>query len=129
MLYCHSMTSRETMIAHVVWSTLIALPARGRSSPSPYAACEATAIRLGKKKYVQGSDCPVSQEELIRVGSRWYGPVDVKPPTREDDAAQVIIDARTAARDKAKPLGMTDEELAALRQSLRCPPQHASLTP
>ena len=90
---------------------------RGRDVPIAVCAAEATAIRLAKKKYVQGSDGPVRTVDLVKIDGKWYAPgtlVDVVEPTREDIAAQTAIDAKRDAIEKAKAAGLTDADLLAL---------------
>lgn len=86
--------------------------------------CEkkSTAIRLGKKKYVQGGDCPIEKEELVLFNGRWCGPVKIIVPTDYDLAHEEILRAaedrrksKEAAIEKAKSLGLSSDEVAALR--------------
>jgi len=77
----------------------------------------ATALRLARKQYVQGSDGPVRTMELVKIDGKWYAPsaaITVVEPTREDIAAQVAMDAKREAVAKAKAAGLTDADLAAL---------------
>ena len=90
---------------------------RGLDVPIAVCAAEATARRLARKRYVQGSDGPVRTMELVEIDGKWYAPSDainVVGPTREDIAAQAAIDARRAVVDKAKAAGLTDADLLAL---------------
>lgn len=77
---------------------------------------ETTARRLGKGKYVQGTDCPV-----IEVPVLWftkdapYIPLEVLyicEPTKEDKLKQEAINRRQEVIVKLMELGVTDEELA-----------------
>ena len=70
--------------------------------PIAVCAAEATAIRLARKRYVQGCDGPA------------HTAIVVIEPTREDIADQGMIDAKRNVMAKAKSAGLTDEELAAL---------------
>jgi len=86
----------------------------------PIAVCEleATAIRLARGQYVQGSDGPVRPAELVQIDGTWYAPlsaVQIIKPTPQDQRAQAAHDARKAALDKAKQAGLTADDLAALR--------------
>lgn len=90
---------------------------RGRDVPIAFCAAESTAIRLARKRYVQGSDGPVRTMELVKIDGKWYAPsaaIDVVAPTREDVVAQTAIDAKRAAMEKAKAAGLTDADLLAL---------------
>ena len=91
----------------------------GRGHDIPIAVCEiqATATRLARKRYVQGSDGPVRAIEIIKIGREWYAPESayiLVPPTKEDDAYQTALDARNDAMSKARALGLTDSDLSAL---------------
>jgi len=90
---------------------------RGHDVPIAVCAAEATALRLARKRYVQGSDGPVRTMELVEIDGKWYVPsnaIAVLEPTREDIAAQAAIDARRAAVEKAKAAGLTDADLLAI---------------
>lgn len=91
----------------------------GRGHDVPIAVCdaEATALRLARHQYVQGSDGPVRKMELVKIDGKWYAPsaaIAVVEPTREDIAAQAAIDAKREAVAKARAAGLTDTDLAAL---------------
>lgn len=75
---------------------------------------KASAIRAGKKGYVMGSDCPIEEVTLYARESQWYGPVSVQGPTKDDERKQAEMDKVDAVLDKARKLGVTDEELATL---------------
>jgi len=91
----------------------------GRGYDVPIAVCsiEATANRLAKGRYVQGSDGPVRTMELIEIEGKWYAPsaaISIVEPSTKDSSTQALIDKRREAIEKAKAAGMTDEDLAAL---------------
>ena len=92
---------------------------QGSGYDVPLAVCttEATALRLARKKYVQGSDGPVRSMELVNIDGKWYAPsaaIHVMEPTSEDVAAQAAIDAKREAVAKAKAAGLTDADLLAM---------------
>lgn len=91
----------------------------GRGHDVPIAVCsaEATARRLARKKYVQGSDGPVRTMAFVKIDGEWYAPcaaINVVEPTRDDEVAQAEIDAKREAVAKAKAAGLTDTDLLAL---------------
>ena len=89
----------------------------GHDVPIAVCAAEATATRLARKKYVQGSDGPVRTMELLKIDGKWYAPsaaINLVEPSKEDVAAQAAIDAKREAMDKAKKAGLTDADLLAL---------------
>ena len=75
---------------------------------------KASALRAGKKGYVMGTDCPIEEVILYRKDGQWYGPVSVQEPSKDDETIQKSMDEVEAVLDKAKKLGITDEELATL---------------
>lgn len=111
----------KTMFA--VYTNTDLTEGRGQEYAFAYCELEATAKRLAKGQYVQGTDCRYHQVDVFFIGGNYYYPgAYVEHPTPEDHAAEALIlqekrklDAKTAALAKAKALGLTDEEIAALR--------------
>lgn len=90
---------------------------RGRQFVKHFCKMESTAIRLAKKGYVQGTDCPVEPVDALYVDGKYFLPtsiLNIVPPSPEDEARQRVIDARKLALEKAKALGLSDEEIALL---------------
>ncbi len=90
---------------------------RGRQFVKHFCKMESTAFRLAKKGYVQGTDCPVEPVDAYCVDGKYFLPtsiLNIVPPSQEDEARQRVIDARKLALEKAKALGLTDEEIALL---------------
>ena len=109
------MTEKRTV--WVAYTNADCTEGRGHDVPIAVCAAEATALRLARKQYVQGSDGPVRTMELVKMDGAWYAPsaaISVIEPTREDVAAQAAIDAKRAALAKAKAAGLTDADLLAL---------------
>lgn len=90
----------------------------GRGFQYPLAVCDkkATAIRLGKGKSVQGSDCEIRPAKGYRINNQWYYPGRPTGSTKEDDAREKELNKRDEARQKAIDAGLTDEDILALRQ-------------
>lgn len=93
----------------------------GRGCDVPIAVClsEVTARRLARGRYIQGSDGPVRAVELLEINGGWYAPstaFSVMSPTREDDKEQARLDAKHEAMEKARAAGLTDADLAALKE-------------
>lgn len=109
------MTEKRTV--YVAYTNTDCTEGRGRDVPIAVCAAEATAIRLARKQYVQGTDGPVRTMELVKIDGKWYAPsaaINVEEPTREDVATQAAIDAKRVAVEKAKAAGLTDADLLAL---------------
>jgi hypothetical protein len=77
-----------------------------------------TATRMARRAGVMGGPAAVEPFPLFRVlvDGTWhkYGPVSVYQPTREDEAADKRRMEFEAAIKRAREIGMTDEEIAAL---------------
>lgn len=107
----------EKRTVWVVYTNTDRTEGRGHDVPIAVCAAEATALRLARKQYVQGSDGPVRTMELVKIDGKWYAPsaaINVVEASREDVAAQAAIDARRAAVEKAKAAGLSDADLLAL---------------
>ena len=112
---CHQ--AREKRTVWVAYTNTDCTEGRGHDVPIAVCAAEATALRLARKRYVQGSDGPVRAKELVKLDGEWYAPSSaftVVGPTREDVAAQAAVDAKREAVAKAKAAGLTDADLLAL---------------
>ena len=91
---------------------------RGRQYVKHFCEAEATARRLAKSGYVQGTDCPVSQVEVLWLDGKPVLPtsiIRVEAPTAEDIAVQKRIDERQEVEARAKAAGLTDADIALLR--------------
>ena len=107
----------ETRTVWVAYTNTDCDEGRGHDVPIAVCVTEATARRLARNRYVQGSDGPVQSMQLVKIDGKWYAPlaaIGVIDPTREDVAAQVAIDSRRTALAKAKAAGLTDDDLLAL---------------
>ena len=108
----------ETRGAFVVYTNTDLNEGRGHDYPLYVCEKESTARRLAKKRYVQGSDAPVSAISLVKVGSTWYGPVQIIAPTKEDDRNDEVAAKKRAALKKARDAGLTDDDLSDLLRSI-----------
>jgi hypothetical protein len=87
---------------------------RGREYIKHVTEIEATAVRLGRRGYVQGGDCPIVKGFAVRINNTWFIPGDIVGPSNEDVAAQERISVRRAAHEKAVAAGMSEDEIKAL---------------
>lgn len=99
---------------YVAWTNTDLTEGRGRQIPLAVCKVMATAIRLGHKGSVMGTDCDITKEKAFEIDGKWVGPTRILPSTLEDDKVQVVANAKSEAIAKAKSLGMTEEEIAAL---------------
>ena len=117
-----------TMTGYVVWTNTDLT--EGRGLEYPLAICEtlSTAKRLAKGKYVQGTDCSVTENTLYRIRTNdhncdhWFGPVRIIEPSIEDLEKEDFLreqkekkEKRDIVLEKARVLGLTDEEIKVLQ--------------
>lgn len=113
-------TRADTAI--VVYTNTDLTEGRGEQFPLNVCLSPATASRLGKKRYIMGSDCPTKELPIYRMHGQWYGPVRVHYPTDEDDRIDGREAERAAAITRAKELGLTNQELKIL--GVDCPAKY-----
>lgn len=87
---------------------------RGKSLVLHVCETKETAIRLGKKRYVMGSDSPVEESTAILVGYRWLAPIEIEPESEADKAARIKRESRELLIDKMRTQGFTEEEISIL---------------
>jgi hypothetical protein len=94
---------------------------RGREYVAHFCRTLATANRLAKGAYVQGSDAPVVPVKLLILDGVHVLPssiIKIEEPAEEDKHQQAQLDKFNAAVFKAKDLGLSDEDIATLRSFL-----------
>ncbi|MCW2477711.1 hypothetical protein [Candidatus Symbiopectobacterium sp. NZEC135] len=77
---------------------------------------EETAIRLGKKKYVQGSNCPVEKSIAVKIGHEWFVPGNIESESTDDKKLRLINESRNAVIEKMRQAGFTEEEISKLNK-------------
>lgn len=90
---------------------------RGRQFVKHFCEVRATAERLAVGGYVQGTKCPVKPIEALVVEGKHFLPasiINIVPPSVDDEAAQRRMDMRELAIEKAKSLGLSDEEIQSI---------------
>ena len=101
----------DVMDVFVVWTNTDCTEGRGYQYPIHVCQKRSTAIRLSKRKGVQGSDAQVTTGLAVKVNGSWLADVRIERPTAEDDKAQAIFDAKDAVIAKLVAAGISDEEL------------------
>jgi len=99
----------------IAWGNDDLTEGRGLQYPLFVCASPTTAARLGSKRYVQGCDCPVTEEKAFIFGGQVYAPTRIRPPSKEDISEDKIAEKSRIAQDKALKAGLTEEDIAALR--------------
>lgn len=92
---------------------------RGRQYVKHFCKAEATARRLAKGGYVQGSDCPVDEREVLELNGQYVLPmhlIKLEMPTEADLRAQTVLDRRAEAYAKAVAAGLSKDDIEALRK-------------
>ena len=109
----------ERRVVWVAYTNTDLTEGRGRDVPLGVCAAEVTALRLARRRYVQGTHGPVQPVVLQKIGDEWYAPctpmsIVIQGMSAEDIAEQAALDARRAALEKAKKAGLTEADLQAL---------------
>ena len=108
------------MKEHTIWTVSTnsdLTEGRGNQYVKHYCRTEATAMRLAKRGYVQGSDCPVDKVTLIEVEGGYIMPtsfIRIMEPSQEDLKLEGHLVKVRSAHEKAKSAGLTDEEITLL---------------
>lgn len=101
----------------VVWLTIgntDLTEGRGRSIILHVCESPETAHRLGKKGYVQGSDCPVEKAMAHLIDKRWYIPGNIIPESDSDTKQRWERESRESVIEKMRQRGFTEEEISTL---------------
>lgn len=112
----------ETKTAYVAFTNTDCTEGRGVDMPIALCELEATAKRIARGRYVQGSDGPVRRVELRKIGEQWYAPLSAVPylaPSLEDLSNQKALDERNAVLEKARKAGLTEDDINALANLAR----------
>lgn len=104
----------NTKKVFVAWSNTDATEGRGHQFPVAVCDLETTALRLGERGYVMGSDCPISEEIAVEINGRWLSVCNIQSPAAGDVECQKTVDSKRLAIKKARSLGMTEDEIKAL---------------
>lgn len=111
----------EIQTIYVVWTNTDLTEGRGHQIPISYALSPTTAKRLASRRGVMGCDANVVPFDAILHNGRWCAPVVIERPSDADiaedkriAAANAAREAKIAAIERARALGVTDEDLKAL---------------
>lgn len=104
----------ETKNVWVAWTNSDLTEGRGYDYPLGVFELEATAIRRGKGRYVQGAPCPITKEIAIGFEGKWYVPGEIGLPTPEDRQKDEKMKQRNLVKEKAVNVGLTEEDIQLL---------------
>lgn len=105
------MKPQNKRIAYVAWVNTDLTEGRGFQRPLYVARSRACVERLGKGKNVQGSDAAIIETEIFDLNGVTYGPIYLQHITREDIDIDNARIEREKIIDKARKLGLTEEEI------------------
>ena len=100
----------------IAWSNTDTTEGRGWSVPLYISDCRATALRLGRKGAVMGSDCEVTPFQAIKIDGNWLAPFYPSEPSKEDLAEQAKYDAKQSAITKARLAGLDKKTIEDLSE-------------
>jgi len=117
------MSKVKTRKVFAVWTNTDLTEGRGTEYIECYTELRSTAIRLARGNYVMGTDSRVTEVTMFFKDGRWYAPgVLIIEPSQEDLREERKIEAEIAAAEakaralvRAKELGLSDDEIAALK--------------
>lgn len=109
-----TITIQDIKEVFVAWTNSDCTEGRGHSIPIIVADTFETADRLGKGRYIQGSDCPVSKEIAVQVDGLWLVPGHIMRPSQKDHERKMKREKKSLVLAKAKAAGLSDEDLAIL---------------
>ncbi|WP_343552148.1 hypothetical protein [Pantoea sp.] len=75
-----------------------------------------TARRLGKKGYIQGSDCPVERATAVKISGVWLVPGNIQQESDSDKKIRIANEERDAVLNKMRDAGFSEEEIAKLNR-------------
>ena len=96
---------------YIVWTNTDLTEGRGGTRPIAYCVTLTTAKRLAKGKYVQGTDCPITEEIAVRNNGYWYSKVHLAHPTKEDKELDKKLQENKEILEKLKQSGLTLEDI------------------
>lgn len=108
------MEIQETKTVWVAWTNTDLTEGRGFVVPKAVCELETTAIRVGRRGSVMGSDCHVSEALAVKIKNQWYVPGIIIPAKKADKALQKEADAKREVIAKAKAAGLTDDDIKIL---------------
>lgn len=95
---------------------------RGREFIKHICRLRSTAVRLGKNGYVQGSDCPVDEINVIDLGDSKYilpnNYIEVVEPSSIDVEVEQKHAAYQNVLARAKELGLSEQEIEILKKGI-----------
>lgn len=115
-----SVVIQERQSVWVAWTNSDLTEGRGHCVPMYVCENKATADRLGKGKYVQGTDCPVTEEVAVWIergycDGGWLSRVNIIKPTGDDKTQDAKRANMEAAEAKALELGLTPKEIMSIK--------------
>jgi hypothetical protein len=124
------MKNFDTKEIFAVWTNIDLTEGRGNEYVRAFCELESTAKRYAKGAYVMGTDCRITKETFLKLGTEkvnavWYAPHGLSmlaDATKEDIKLEEKLKAEREANmrrekvlDKARALGLTDTDIATLR--------------
>ena len=99
----------------VSWINTDLTEGRGRQIPLCVCESKATSIRMGRKKNVQGCNAEIRGAIAVKYEGKWLGPCNIISPSSEDKIEDAKENNYQIAKEKAKKLGLSEEDISALK--------------
>lgn len=104
----------DTKQVFVVWTNTDLTEGKGRQYPLYVCESKTTALRVGKNAGVQGSSADIYADEAYMMDGRWYAPSNIMRASLADKKIDQARQRSVEIVDKAKKLGLSNEDIVAL---------------
>lgn len=117
------MSTETTVIAtnsktvFIPWTNTDCTEGKGQQYPLEVCQLLATAIRKGHQRFVQGLNCPVTEETAYMIDGHWYAPVIIHGPTARDRGEQVRLDKLEKIKERCYARGLSENDVKYLMQN------------
>ena len=85
----------------------------GRTPSTNWKVCEteSTARRIGKGRFVMGSDCPIEKSFAVKIGHSWFYPGEIVHANDDDLRLEERKAAKMSLIERLESKGFTKEEI------------------
>lgn len=109
----------------IVWKNTDDTEGRGAQYISHTCETEATALRVGRGKYVMGGNCPIEKAKSYKINGSWHQPSPIVPTSDDDKKVQAKMDSERSVKGLAEKalinaaeLGLSPDDIAALKAAI-----------
>jgi len=111
--------AKEEKTVYVVYTNTDLTEGRGHEYPIAVCEMKSTARRLAHKKGVQGTDATVNESKSYLIRARWYGPVSMIKPSKEDVRASFLQNERDSLIERLNNSNMDKGDIDVLTNAMQ----------